>query len=98
MARVTHRWRIQHAVSRVEVAPALLVAHALGADVVTVHLEEERVGEAEVVVRGAVTVGPVVVLHAECEVKAVEAAVGEKVEVVAPELAGDEPVVVLVNA
>jgi hypothetical protein len=75
---------------RREVGVALRRGQALDADVPAGHVEQERVGEAEVVVPHIVVVG-VVVLHAERQVQPVDAVGGQLVQVAAPEVAVAQP-------
>ena len=81
-----------------QVALLLVRSDALGPYVVAVHVEQERIGEAQVVVGGAVPIGAVVVLHAEREVEPVEPGRGQPGQVVGPELLVVEPGRVLVHA
>ena len=81
-----------------QVALLLVRADPFGPYVVAVHVEQERVGEAQVVVGGAVPIGAVVVLHAEREVEPVEPGRGQPGQVFGPELLVVEPGQVLVHA
>ena len=75
---------------RRQVLVALLVRHAPGADVVAGDVQQEGVGEAEVVV-DRVRVVRVVVLHPEGELQPVDAVGRQLGEVLLPELAVVEP-------
>ena len=83
---------------RLQVALLLVRSDPFGPYVVAVHVEQERVGEAQVVVGGTVPIGAVVVLHAEREVEPVEPGRSQPGQVVGPELLVVEPVQVLVHA